>query len=220
MRDQNFLPQDHSSLFPLWRIIMDPMLNGLHIAILVTDGFEQVEFAESKSALEREGAITKIVSDKHEKVQAVNGDNQAEQFNVDLTLDEADAADFDAVVLPGGAASAARLRDMSKARQFVQRLDGQGKSIAAICHGVLLLASAGLVEGRKLTSRPDLQDDMRKAGADWIDHEVVADGSLVTSRGPADIPAFTQKMIEVIAARMQANLRGTADEHAVGIASS
>jgi protease I len=216
----NFFSFVYSSLFDVRRAIMDPLLNGLHIAILVTDGFEQVEFSETKKALEREGAITKIVSNRQEKVQGVNHDVEADQFNVDLTFDEADPADFDGIILPGGAMNAAHLRSIQQAQHFVQGVENQGKPIAAICHGVSLLAAAGLVQGRTLTSWPALRGDISSAGGNWIDQEVVVDGNWVTSRKPDDIPAFTQKMIEVMAGRMRANLRGKADGHAVGIASS
>lgn len=199
---------------------MGPLLNGLHVAILVTDGFEQAELAEIKAALEQEGAITKIVSDKHDAVQGMHHDAEGEQFDVDLTLAEADPADFDAIVLPGGAGNADQLRSISKAQEFVQGLEDEGKAIAAICHGVGLLISAGLVEGRSLTSVQALQEEICSAGGNWIEQDVVVDGYWVTGRRSDDLPAFTSKMIDVIAGRMQANLRGTADEHAVGIASS
>jgi protease I len=199
---------------------MVPLLNGLHIAILVTDGFEQAEFIELKNALEREGAITRIVSDNHDHIQGFNRDAKADQFTVDLTLNEADPADFDAVVLPGGANNAARIRSLSKAQDFVQGLDGEGKSIAAICHGAGLLVSAGLVQGRTMTCLPTLEDEIRSGGGNPVEQDVVVDGNWVTSRNPADLPAFIQKTIDVIAGRMQAGLRGTSDEHAIGIASS
>jgi protease I len=202
------------------RTIMGPLLSGLHVAILVTDGFEQAELTEVKAALEQEGAITKIVSDKQDAVQGMHHDANGEQFDVDLTLAEADPADFDAVMLPGGPGSTDQLRGISKAQEFVQGLENEGKSIAAICHGAGLLISAGLVEGRALTSVPGLQEEIRAAGGNWIEQDVVVDGYWVTGRRPDDLPAFISKMIEVIAGRMQANLRGTADEHAVGIASS
>jgi protease I len=199
---------------------MDPALNGMHIAILVTDGFEQAEFTEPKEALEREGAITKVVSDKHGKVQGMNHKTAADQFNVDLIFNQADPQDFDAIVLPGGEVNSARIRNIPEAQSIVQEVQAEGKPIAVICHGAWLLVSAGLAAGRTLTSWPSLQDDIRNAGGNWVDREVVVDGNWVSSRKPDDLPAFNQKMIEVIAARMQANLRGKADENAVGIASS
>jgi protease I len=199
---------------------MDPTLNGLHIAILVTDGFEQVEFTAAKKALEGEGAITKVISEKRGTLQAYNQDAKADQFSVDLTFNEADSEDFDAILLPGGAINGARIRNIPEAQQMVQSAEQEGKPIAVICHGAGLLVSAGLTAGRTLTSWSTLQDDIRNAGGNWVDQEVVVDKNWVSSRKPEDLPAFNQKMIEVFAERMQANLRGTADEHAVGIASS
>lgn len=199
---------------------MDPALNGMHIAIIVTDGFEQVELTEPKQALEQAGAITKLVSDKVDTVQGMNHDQEADQFTVDLLLKEADPKDFDAVLIPGGEVNSAQLRNIGEAQRFVQMMDEDGKPIAVICHGAWLLVSAGMVEGRTLTSWPSLEGDVRDAGGNWVDQEVVTDGNLVSSRKPDDIPAFNERMIGVISERLSAHLRGTADEHAVGIASS
>lgn len=199
---------------------MDPAINGLHIAILATDGFEQVELSEPKAALEREGAIIRIVSEQHGDIIGFHHDVRGDQFSVDLTLDEADPQDFDALLLPGGHVNAGRLRHLPQAQQFVRGIQNEGKTIGVICHGAWLLVSAGLVQGRTLTSWPSLQEEIRAAGGNWIDQEAVTDGNWVSSRKPEDIPAFNQRMIEAIAGRMQANLRGTSDEHAVGIASS
>ena len=199
---------------------MDPALNGLHIAILVTDGFEQVELTQPKEALEGEGAITKVISDKHGMVQGMNHDQTADQFPVDLTFDEAYSQDFDAVLLPGGEVNSARIRDIERARKIVQGIAAQGKPIAVICHGAWLLASAGLVQGKTMTSHQDLEQDLRKAGVNWVDQEVVVDGNWVSSRKPQDIPAFNARMIEVFGQRMRDSVAGTPDEGAVGIASS
>jgi protease I len=199
---------------------MDPALNGLHIAILVTDGFEQVELTAPKEALEREGAITKIVAEKHGTVQGMNHDQPADQLPVDLTFEEADDQDFDAVLLPGGAVNSAHIRTLEAAQKIVQGAQESGKPIAVICHGSWLLVSAGLVQGRTLTSWPTLQQDIEHAGGIWVDREVVVDGNWVSSRKPDDIPAFNREMIAAMAGRMRAALRGTSDEHAVGIASS
>lgn len=199
---------------------MDLAVNGMNIAILVTDGFEQVELTEPKRALEAEGALTRIVSDKFDKVRGMHHDQPGDEFTVDLLLREADAKAFDAVLLPGGKVNAAALRNIEEAQRFLQNIDEDNKPIAVICHGAWLLVSAGLVEGRTLTSHPDLEQDIRTAGGNWVDQEVALDGNLISSRIPADLPAFNEKMVEAIAIRMQASLRGTADEHAVGIASS
>jgi protease I len=200
--------------------IMEQVLNGLHVAILVTDGFEQAEFTEPKKALEEAGAITKVISSKHGKVQGFKHDAKADQFDVDLTFDEADPKDFDAVVLPGGVFNADQIRIIPGAQRIVRGIQEDRKPIAVICHGPWLLISAGLVNNKTLTSWPTLQDDIRNAGAKWVDQEVVRDGNWVSSRKPADLPVFNQKMVEVIAENKEAHLRGTEDENAVGIASS
>jgi protease I len=199
---------------------MDPALNGLHIAILVTDGFEQVELTQPKEALEGEGAITKVISDKRGMVQGMNHDQPADQFPVDLTFDEAYSQDFDAVLLPGGEVNSARIRDIEQAQKIVQGITAQGKPIAVICHGAWLLASAGLVQGKTMTSHQDLTQDLRDAGVNWVDQEVVVDGNWVSSRKPDDIPAFNARMIDVFGQRMRDSVAGTPDEGAVGIASS
>lgn len=199
---------------------MDPTLNGLHIAILVTDGFEQVELTQPKEALEGEGAIPKIISERRGMVQGMNHDQQADQFPVDLTFDEADPQDFDAVLLPGGAVNSARIRDIDKAQKFVQGMTAEGKPIAVICHGAWLLVSARLVQGKTMTSDPDLKKDLSNGGANWVDQEVVVDGNWVSSRKPDDIPAFNQRMIAVFGERIRESTRGTPDADAVGIASS
>jgi protease I len=199
---------------------MDPALNGLHIAILVTDGFEQVELTQPKDALEGEGAITKIISDKRGMVQGMNHDKPADQFPVDLTFDEAYSQDFDAVLLPGGEVNSARIRSNELAQKIVKGITAQGKPIAVICHGAWLLASAGLVQGKTMTSHQDLEQDLKKAGANWVDQEVVVDGNWVSSRKPDDIPAFNARMVEVFGQRMRDSVAGTPDEGAVGIASS
>jgi len=199
---------------------MDPVLNGLHIAILVTDGFEQVELTQPKDALEGEGAITKVISDKRGMVQGMNHDKPADQFPVDLTFDEAYSQDFDAVLLPGGEVNSARIRDIEAAQKIVKGITAQGKPIAVICHGAWLLASAGLVQGKTMTSHQDLEQDLKKAGVNWVDQEVVVDGNWVSSRKPEDIPAFNARMVEVFGQRMRDSVAGTPDEGAVGIASS
>lgn len=199
---------------------MDPALNGLHIAILVTDGFEQVELTQPKDALEGEGAITKIISDKRGMVQGMNHDKPADQFPVDLTFDEAYSQDFDAVLLPGGEVNSARIRDIEAAQKIVKGITAQDKPIAVICHGAWLLASAGLVQGKTMTSHQDLEQDLKKAGVNWVDQEVVVDGNWVSSRKPEDIPAFNARMVDVFGQRMRDSVAGTPDEGAVGIASS
>ncbi len=185
---------------------------GTNIAILVTDGFEQVELTGPREALENAGATTRIVSAKHGKVQGFNHDVKADQFDVDLTFDEAYAEDFDGVLLPGGALNSDQIRVIPEAQRIVQGMQEDGKPIAVICHGAWLLVSAGLVEGRTMTSWPTLQDDIRNAGGNWVDQEVVIDGNWVSSRKPDDIPAFSQAVVECLTQRVAASVRGTRDE--------
>ena len=199
---------------------MDPALTGLHIGILVTDGFEQVELTQPKEALEGEGAITKIISQRRDTVQGMNHDALADQFPVDLYFDEADAHDFDAILLPGGEVNSARIREIPEAQKIVREIVAAGKPIAVICHGAWLLVSAGLVQGKTMTSYPTLEHDIRAAGGNWVDRDVVVDGNWVSSRKPDDIPAFNREMIQVIGQRMRDSVRGTPDEGAAGMGSS
>lgn len=196
---------------------MEQILGGMNVAILVTDDFEQVELTGPREALDHAGASSKIISNKRGKVQGFNHDVKADQFDVDMRFDEADPDDFDAVLLPGGAINADQIRIVPQAQQFVQRMQQDGKPIAAICHAPWLLVSAGLVKGRTLTSWPTLQDDIRNAGGNWIDQQVVVDANLVTSRKPADIPAFNDKMLELLSQRLNMSARGTQDEQSRGI---
>jgi protease I len=198
---------------------MDSTLRGMQIAILVTDGFEQAEFTEPKAAFEREGAITKVASQKTGQVQGFKHDTKADRFDVDMSFKDLDAKDFDAVLLPGGVMNADTIRIIPEAQNFVKDMQKQGKPIAVICHGGWLLVSAGLVAGRTMTSWPTLQDDIRNAGGKWLDREVIVDGNWISSRKPDDIPAFNSKAIEVIAAYRKSGVEGTAEE-AVGLASS
>jgi len=174
-------------------------LNGMRVAILVTNDFEQAELAEPKKALEQAGANVKIVAPKPGTVQGMNHDVKADTFKVDMTLDQANPNDFDAVLLPGGALNADSLRMEQKARDFVKSMDSSGKPMAIICHAPWLLVSAGLVKGRKLTSYYTIQDDIRNAGGEWVDQEVVRDRNWVTSRSPKDIPAFNPAIVQLFA---------------------
>jgi protease I len=199
---------------------MNPTLQGLQVAILITNGFEQAEFTEPKNALEAEGASVKVASEKRGQVQGFKHDTKADSFKADLTFDELDAAAFDAVVLPGGVMNSDHIRTLPAAQQFVKAIQKQGKPIAVICHGSWLLISSGLVAGRTLTSWPSLQDDIRNAGGKWLDQEVVVDRNWVSSRKPDDIPAFNQQVIELISNYRKASVKGTQDEESVGLASS
>jgi protease I len=174
-----------------------PELDGLRVAILVTDGFEQVELTKPRQALEDAGARTSIIAPKSGQVQGFNHIDKGDSFPVDMTLDQANPQDFDAVLLPGGVVNADALRIEKAAQKFIQATDQAGKPIAVICHGPWLLVSAGLVKGRTLTSYKTLQDDIRNAGAKWVDQEVVRDGSWVSSRQPSDIPAFNREMLSL-----------------------
>jgi protease I len=175
-------------------------LKNFNVAILVADGFEQVELVEPKKALEQAGATTKIVSPAGSEVQGWNHFDKADKFAVDVPLEKANADEFDALLLPGGVANPDQLRSLPKAVEFVKRFVAQRKPIAAICHGPWTLIDAGAVRNRKLTSWPSLKTDLKNAGASWVDQEVVVDQGLVTSRKPADIPAFNEKMIAEFAA--------------------
>jgi protease I len=174
-------------------------VRGLKVAILACTGFEQAELAEPRKALQQAGADTKIVSASKGQIQGMNHDKPADKFDVDLTFEEAKPQDFDAVLLPGGVMNADMIRMNDAARKFVQAMERDGKPLAVICHGPWLLVSAGLIKGRHLTSWPSLQDDIRNAGGTWTDEEVVVDGNWVSSRKPADIPAFNREMLQLFA---------------------
>jgi protease I len=174
-------------------------LNGLKIAILVAEGFEQVELTEPKKALEAAGAQTQIVSPAKGRVQGWNHFEKGDRFFVEVPLDQVNARGFDALLLPGGIANPDQLRIIPKAVQFVREFFDAGKPVASLCHGPWLLIEADVVRGRTITSWPSLKTDLKNAGADWVDREVIADNGLVTSRKPDDIPAFNRKMIEEFA---------------------
>lgn len=178
---------------------MSQELQSKKVAILVTDGFEQAELAQPKQALEAAGAQTHIISPKSDRVQGWNHFDKADFFPVDVALEQANASDYDALLLPGGVANPDQLRTNSKAVQFVKSFFDAGKPVAAICHGPWTLIEAGVVKGRTITSWPSLKTDLQNAGANWVDQEVVVDNGLVTSRNPQDIPAFNKKAIEEFA---------------------
>jgi len=171
-------------------------LNQQRIAILVEKGFEQVELTEPKKALEQVGATTDIVSPVTGRVRAWNSDNWGDEFTVDVPLDRASAKDYNALLLPGGVMNPDKLRRNEEALNFVREFFATGKPVAAICHAPWTFIDAGLAKGRKMTSYPSIQMDLKNAGAFWVDQEVVVDSGLVTSRKPSDIPAFNRKMIE------------------------
>lgn len=179
---------------------MEKKLRGKKVAILVADGFEQIELTEPRKALEEAGATIEIVSPAEEVVQGWNHDEKADLFTVDMPLKRARSDDYDALLLPGGVKNPDKLRMLTRAVEFVDGFFAAGKPVAAICHAPWTLIEAEMVKGRKITSWPSLKTDLINAGAVWVDREVVVDHGLVTSRKPADIPAFNQKMIEEFAA--------------------
>ena len=170
-------------------------LNELKVAILVTDGFEQVELTEPRKALDQAGARTQIVSPKDGQVRGWKFTDWGENLPVDVKLDGAKAEDFDALLLPGGVMNPDELRTLPKAVAFAKAFLDAGKPVASICHGPWTIIETGAARGRRLTSWPSLKTDLRNAGADWVDQEVVVDRNLVTSRKPDDIPAFNPTMI-------------------------
>jgi protease I len=175
---------------------MSTILLNKRVAILAADGFEQAELEQPMAALEDAGATVTIVSPATDKIQGMNHADKGDQFDVDLALDQAKAEDFDALLIPGGLLNPDELRSTPAAVGFVRAFADAGKPIAAICHAPWVLIEAGLVNGRRLTSWPAIQTDIKNAGGDWVDQEVVVDNGLVTSRKPDDIPAFNAKMIE------------------------
>lgn len=181
------------------RNLMEKKLKGIKVAILVADGFEQIELTAPKQALESEGATTEIVSPADQKVQGWNHDERADLFSVDMPLSRARSDDYDSLLLPGGVRNPDQLRMLTRAVEFVDGFFAAGKPVAAICHAPWILIESQVVKGKTLTSWPSLQTDLINAGAYWVDKKVVADNGLVTSRKPADIPAFNEKMIEEFA---------------------
>ena len=172
-------------------------LDGKRIAFLVApEGIEQVELTEPWKAVEEAGGTPELISTESGAVQAFNHLDKADTFSVDHTVEEADASDYDGLVLPGGVANPDFLRTDENAVRFVHAFFEQSKPVAAICHGPWTLVEAGVVEGRTVTSFPSLKTDLRNAGAHWVDEEVVVDQGLVTSRNPDDLPAFCAKIVE------------------------
>jgi protease I len=185
-------------------------LNGKRVAILVTDGFEQVELEQPRKALDEAGAKTVVVSPNSGQVRAWNMTDWGERIPVDVTLADAKPEEFDALLLPGGVMNPDKLRMDTRAVKFAKAFFDEGKPVAAICHGPWLLVEAGVVRGRKLTSWPSLKTDVNNAGGNWVDEPVVVDGTLVTSRKPADIPEFNPKVIEDFAQGARKGARASA----------
>ena len=182
-------------------------LDGKRIAILATDGVEEVELTKPRDAIREAGAQAVVVSPRSDEIKAWQHDHWGNKIHVDLPLSRANADDFDGLMLPGGVMNPDHLRQDQQAVRFVKSFFEQGKPVAAICHGPWLLVEAGVVRGRTLTSWPSLQTDIRNAGGDWVDRDVVTDEGLVTSRKPDDIPAFNRKMVEEFAEGIHAGQR-------------
>jgi protease I len=184
---------------------MEKNLEGLKVAILVEDGFEEIELVEPRAALNQAGAVTSIVSPKGEPVRGWKFTDWGGYFLVDVALSEAHPQDFDALLLPGGVMNPDKLRTEPEAVAFVKAFFDAGKPVASICHGPWTVVEAGAARGRRIASWPSLKTDLRNAGAEWVDEEAVVDGNLVTSRKPDDIPAFNREMINLFSqARAQA----------------
>jgi protease I len=174
-------------------------LQGKRVAFLATDMVEQVELTEPWKAVEDAGATPELVSLKEGEIQGFNHFDKADTFKVDRTVEEASADDYDALVIPGGVGNPDTMRMDENAVEFTRQFFEQGKPVGVICHGPWMLVEAGVVRGRKVTSWPSLRTDIRNAGGDWVDQEVVVEQGLVTSRKPADLPAFNEKIVEEFA---------------------
>jgi protease I len=172
-------------------------LTSVKVAILITDGFEQVEMVQPREALDHAGANTSVVSPKGQTVRGWNFKDWGEEFPVDLPLDQAKELDFDALLLPGGVINPDTLRMQPPAVAFVKDFFAAEKPVAAVCHGPWMVIEAEAARGRRIASWPSLKTDLRNAGAHWVDQESVTDGNLVTSRKPDDIPAFNRAMIDL-----------------------
>ena len=178
-------------------------IKGRHVAILATDGFEQIELTEPLEALRQAGAEVDVIAPPDTmtrgRIKGWNHTDWGDEIEVDKTLDQANADDYDALVLPGGVMNPDKLRMRQDATTFVREFFKAGKPVASICHGPWLLIDSGVVEGRRMTSYPSIKMDLKNAGARWEDSEVVVDEGLITSRSPKDLPAFIDKTIEEVA---------------------
>ena len=175
-------------------------LKGRRVAILATDGVEQIELTSPREALEKAGAKCVLISPKDGEIQGFKHHDKADKLKVELSLSKADANDFDAVLLPGGVINGDAMRIEKKAQQFLQEIDRAGKPVFVICHGGWILINSGLVKGHTITTWPTLELDMRNAGANWKDEQCVRDGNWVSSRKPDDLPAFNAEIVKCLAA--------------------
>jgi len=190
-------------------------LNGKTIAFLATCGVEQIELTEPWKAVQNAGATLELISLKQGEIQGFNHDKPGDKFTVDKTVDSVSAEDYNGLLLPGGVANPDTLRMNDTAVDFVRDFFKQGKPVAAICHGPWLLVEADVVDGRKLTSYPSIKTDIRNAGGNWVDEEVVVDNGLVTSRNPDDLPAFCAKAVEEFAEGIHEGQRSGSESEAV-----
>jgi len=176
---------------------MSNELQNMTVAILATEGFEYVELTKPKQALEAAGAKTQVVSPKQGKIRGWDVDKWGDDVSVDVSLDSAKPDDYDALLLPGGVLNPDALRIQPRAVAFVKAFFDANKPVAVICHGPWTIIEAGVAQGRRIASWPSLRTDLRNAGAEWVDEQVVVDGNLVSSRKPDDIPAFNAKVIDL-----------------------
>jgi protease I len=173
-------------------------LNGKKIAILATDGVEQVELTDPRKALDEAGATTVLISPKKNEIKAWKFTGWGDKIKVDKPLENANPNDYDALLLPGGVINPDHLRMNPEAVNFVRQFVGTGRTVAAICHGPWTLVEADVLRGKKVTSWPSIRTDLKQAGANWVDQEVVTDGQFIFSRKPDDIPAFSKAIIEAV----------------------
>lgn len=174
-------------------------VQNLRVAVIATDGFEEAELTEPVKALRDAGAKPDVISLKSGKIQGFNHDTKGAQVDVDRVLDDVRAEEYDAILLPGGALNADAMRMQPKLQSFLQEAERASKPMAVICHAPWEVISSGIAKGHRMTSYHTIQDDVRNAGATWVDEEVVVDGHLVTSRKPSDIPAFNREMLALFA---------------------
>ncbi|MGZ0146048.1 type 1 glutamine amidotransferase domain-containing protein [Kribbella sp. WER1] len=181
-------------------MVVSEQLKGRRVAILAANGLEQVEYEQPRAAVVAAGGDVQLVSIEDGKVQAMHGDiDKGDTFDVDRPVSKVQTDDFDALIMPGGTINPDRLRADPDAVEFVRSFVASGKPVAAICHGPWTLAEAGVLRGRRVTSYPSIRTDLRNAGAEVVDEEVVVDGNLITSRNPGDLPAFCSTLVEQFA---------------------
>jgi protease I len=186
---------------------MAAKLKGKKVAIIAADMVERVELVEPRKALEEAGAMTELISMEPGEIETFNHFDKADKQKVDKAIDSADPSDYDALMIPGGVGNPDLMRGDKRMVEFTRAFFDEGKPVAVICHGPWMLVEADVVRGRKVTSWPTLQTDIRNAGGEWVDEKVVVDSGLVTSRKPDDIPAFNAKMIEEFAEGVHAEQR-------------